>query len=217
MLTLLREHKEVLLVIGSGDDHQAMIGQIERFKASKPRGQVAVFTDRQRPSEALAAFRAGANACFARGTSSDAFIKSLDLVLLGETLMPATLLMLLPSNEQPDNAPLDIAAPLARNDEAPNTQRWKSDSSQSRRRRFKQGHRPQGQHRRSDRKSSHQSDLAQAAAAQPDAGGGVGHEQRLALEPIVSGKLETFEQRDADTPGRFPELPRLSAHLVASE
>ncbi|MGA2494114.1 MAG: response regulator transcription factor [Roseiarcus sp.] len=119
VLNALSKQRDILLIIGSGDDHHAMIEQIELFKASKPDGRVAVVTDRQHPSEALAAFRAGVNAYFARGTTSDAFIKSLDLVLLGETLMPATLLTLFPCREQADDAPFNASEALARSDDIP--------------------------------------------------------------------------------------------------
>ena len=119
VLTALSKQRDILLIIGSGDDHRAMIEQIELFRGSKPDGQIAVVTDRQHPSEALAAFRAGVNAYFARGTSSDAFIKSLDLVLLGETLMPATLLALFPCGEQADDTPFNASEAPARPDDVP--------------------------------------------------------------------------------------------------
>lgn len=115
---VLAEHNNVLLVIGSGDDHQAMIRQIELFKAKNSAGRVAVVTDRHHQNEAVAAFRAGANAYFAGGTSGDAFIKSLDLVMLGETLMPAAMLMLLPEYERVNGTPL-IEAELTRSHDTP--------------------------------------------------------------------------------------------------
>jgi two-component system nitrate/nitrite response regulator NarL len=215
-LNSIREHKEVLLVIGFGDDHRAMIEQIELFKADKPNGRVAVVADRQHPSEALAAFRAGSNAYFARGTSGDAFIKSLDLVLLGETLMPATLLTLFPCSEQADNAPLKVAAPLARNDETPQFSEQErrilrnlveGDSNKIIARKVSIAEATVKVHIKAILRKLRLHNRTQAAVWAMNSG---------SFDSVVSTKLERLIG-GMQVPVPFSELPHLSANLVASE
>jgi two-component system nitrate/nitrite response regulator NarL len=193
-----------------------MIGQIELFKANKLKGRVAVVTDRQYPSEALAAFRAGANAYFERGTSGDAFIKSLDLVLLGETLMPATLLTLFPYGEQADNAPLKVTAPLARNDEAPQFSEQETrilrnlvegDSNKVIARKIRIAEATVKVHIKAILRKLRLHNRTQAAVWVVNSG---------SFDSVVSGKLENLIG-GMPVPGPFSELPRLSANLVASE
>jgi two-component system nitrate/nitrite response regulator NarL len=82
----------LLLLIGAGGDHREAIRQIELFKKKYATGRVAVLSDRNRPSEILAAFTCGANAYFMQSTPCDAFVRSLDLVMRGQTLIPAEIL-----------------------------------------------------------------------------------------------------------------------------
>jgi DNA-binding NarL/FixJ family response regulator len=92
-------HTRSLLVIGPGNDANAAARQIGLFKEKRENGRVAVVADSYRPSDVLSAFRAGANAYFVKVTNCDAFIKSLELVVLGETFMPAQILPLLLERE----------------------------------------------------------------------------------------------------------------------
>lgn len=222
VLNPLREQNEVLLVIGCGDDHRAMIGQIELFKANKPKGRVAVVTDREHPSEALAAFRAGANAYFARSTSSDAFIKSLDLVLLGETLMPATLLTLFPRSEQAERPLLTLVEPPASSDEAPQFSDQPQFSEQEKRilrnlvagdsnkaiaRKVNIAEATVKVHVKAILRKLRLHNRTQAAVWAMNSG---------SLGPAIVGKLETLIG-GSPAPASISELPRLSARLAASE
>jgi two-component system, NarL family, nitrate/nitrite response regulator NarL len=92
VLTELARHRSVLLVIDSGDDLSVAVRQVELLKELHPHARIAVLADDHQPGDVLSAFRAGANAYFIKATPRDAFIKSLELVMLGETIVPAAML-----------------------------------------------------------------------------------------------------------------------------
>jgi two-component system nitrate/nitrite response regulator NarL len=48
--------------------------------------------DRYRAAELVSVFRAGASGCFVEGITSDEFIKSLELVIIGAVVLPTTFL-----------------------------------------------------------------------------------------------------------------------------
>jgi two-component system nitrate/nitrite response regulator NarL len=48
--------------------------------------------DRYRPDELISAFRAGANGCFVDVMTGDVFVRSLELVMMGETVLPPAFL-----------------------------------------------------------------------------------------------------------------------------
>jgi two-component system, NarL family, nitrate/nitrite response regulator NarL len=100
--SLPQEH--ALLVIEASSDIDATVRQIETFKRHRPAGRVVVLAHQLELSEVVLAFGAGANAYLLSVAASDVFIKSLELVLLGETILPPSLLSLLSNNE---NAPED--------------------------------------------------------------------------------------------------------------
>jgi DNA-binding NarL/FixJ family response regulator len=92
ILSVLSPNQSVLLVIGSGDDPDAMARQIELFKQNHPTGRVAVLAEQYQLSDVLSAFRAGANAYLVKIANCRAFIKSLESVMLGATIMPSEIL-----------------------------------------------------------------------------------------------------------------------------
>jgi two-component system, NarL family, nitrate/nitrite response regulator NarL len=92
VLTELARHRSVLLVMDSGDDLSVAVRQVELFKEQHSHARIAVLADHYHPGDVLSAFRAGANAYFIKTTPRDAFIKSLELVMLGETVVPAAML-----------------------------------------------------------------------------------------------------------------------------
>ena len=55
-------------------------------------GRVAVLSDRCEPENVIPAFWAGANVHFARNVGCGAFVKALELVMLGQTILPQELL-----------------------------------------------------------------------------------------------------------------------------
>jgi two-component system nitrate/nitrite response regulator NarL len=88
VLEPIEQHRPILLIIDSGSDPQTMPSQIETFKDQHPAGRVAVLADQYVFPWVLSAFRSGANAYFLKVVPSDAFIKALELVMLGETILP---------------------------------------------------------------------------------------------------------------------------------
>jgi two-component system nitrate/nitrite response regulator NarL len=86
-------YQSILLVIDLGDDPKAAFAQIAEFKEHYRQGCVAVLANRNRGSSEIGeAFRAGANAYFVEGAVCDRFIKSLELVAAGETILPPAFL-----------------------------------------------------------------------------------------------------------------------------
>jgi two-component system nitrate/nitrite response regulator NarL len=95
-----------LLLVDIGDDLPSALEQVAEFKKLCPAGRVAMLAHRHRVVDMLSAFRAGANAYFVKITSCEAFIKSLELVMLGETVLPPAMLTILDSDSE---APADAA------------------------------------------------------------------------------------------------------------
>jgi two-component system, NarL family, nitrate/nitrite response regulator NarL len=85
-------NRPVLLIIDASNKGDDVVSQIKLFKKQYPRGRVAVLADHYRRSDLVSAYRTGANAFFTKATSCGAFIKTLELVMLGETILPPELL-----------------------------------------------------------------------------------------------------------------------------
>jgi len=90
----------LFLVVHSGDEFDSTVAQVELCRSHRPDGRVAVVADRYRVNELASAFRAGATGYFIDVTTCDVFIKSIELVMMGEMVFPATFL----------SGPLDPAA-----------------------------------------------------------------------------------------------------------
>src|SRR5258707_5254353 len=78
----------LFLVVHTGDDFDATVEQIERFRQQHPGGRIAIVADHYRLVEMVSAFRAGANGYFADIMACDVFIKSIELMMMGETIFP---------------------------------------------------------------------------------------------------------------------------------
>jgi len=78
----------LFLIVHTDDDFGFAAGQIEFFRNSYPNGRIVIVADRYRPEELVTAFRAGANGCFVDVMTCDAFLRSLELVMMGETVLP---------------------------------------------------------------------------------------------------------------------------------
>jgi two-component system nitrate/nitrite response regulator NarL len=87
-----QRNDRLFMIIESNGDANSALAQIRSFKEQHPDGRVAVLGNRGRSAEMVAAFQAGANAYFDSEEKSDAFIKALELVMLGETILPPELL-----------------------------------------------------------------------------------------------------------------------------
>jgi two-component system, NarL family, nitrate/nitrite response regulator NarL len=100
-----RHHQSLLLIIDATDDMGAAIGQITEFKARYPAGRVAVINDRSQPKDMVLALRAGVNAYVSKVESLEAFIKSIQVLMLGQTLLwPGNLSHILEHSARPSFA-----------------------------------------------------------------------------------------------------------------
>lgn len=89
-----------LLIVECSHDLSSAIQQIQHFKAAFPDGKVALFADHLSLEELLSAFHAGTNAYFVNVQTCEAFIKALELVMLGEMVLPCELLRLIGKETQ---------------------------------------------------------------------------------------------------------------------
>lgn len=106
------QHHSLLLIIDVGDDSDVAVAEIELFKEQHPSGRVAVLAAHYTLPNMVSAFAAGANLYFANSVSCDAFLKALELVMLGETILPPQLFTLIGSNGQGREGMLPICQRL---------------------------------------------------------------------------------------------------------
>ena len=92
VLSSLPQEQPILLIIDVSDDFDTTLAQIEFFKQRYPAGRVAVLAHQHQLTEMVSAFRLGANAYLVNVATCDTFIKSLELVMLGVTLLPPEIL-----------------------------------------------------------------------------------------------------------------------------
>jgi DNA-binding NarL/FixJ family response regulator len=88
----LQQHQLLFLIVHNGDDFDVILEQIELLRDKHPRGRIAIVADHYRLDELVAAFRAGAKGYFVDVLTCDVFIKSIELVMMGETIFPPAFL-----------------------------------------------------------------------------------------------------------------------------
>jgi two-component system nitrate/nitrite response regulator NarL len=111
-----QQGQPILLVVNAGDDLRATISQIELFKVRHESGHVVLLADPGQHSGIRAVFRAGANGYLFMGRTPEQFIKALELVMLGETVLPSALLPFILDREDeaiPVSADKNFAPPLS--------------------------------------------------------------------------------------------------------
>ena len=111
----LQPHQPLFLVVHTGDDFDAAVEQIELLRDQHPGGRIAIVADHYRLGELVCAFRAGANGYFVDIMTCDVFIKSMELVMMGETIFPPAFLSFV---LDPEGALLGEAAPRDENNQA---------------------------------------------------------------------------------------------------
>ncbi|MGO4386514.1 LuxR C-terminal-related transcriptional regulator [Microvirga sp. 2YAF29] len=87
--------KVFLLIIDAARDHQETCQQVRQLKESQPLARAVMLVDDYDLAEVFAAFQAGADAYLMKSISCEVLIKTLDLVMLGETVFPSAVLDLL--------------------------------------------------------------------------------------------------------------------------
>jgi DNA-binding NarL/FixJ family response regulator len=85
-------HEPLFLIAHTGDSFDAAIEQIGTIRDRHPTGRIAIVADRYRLGELVSALRAGANGYFVDVMTCDVFIKSIELVMMGETIYPPAFL-----------------------------------------------------------------------------------------------------------------------------
>lgn len=97
----------ILCVIDAGDDVDGGIRSIEIIKSRHPSARIVLLAHDDRLMEMVSAFRAGASAYFRNDSTSETFTKSIELVMLGETILPSIILSAMCSNLGNAVCPLD--------------------------------------------------------------------------------------------------------------
>ena len=85
-------HLPLYLIVHTGDDFDIALEQIALFRNRRPDARIAIVADHYRLNELTSAFRAGANGYFVNVITCDRFIRSLELVMMGETIFPQAFL-----------------------------------------------------------------------------------------------------------------------------
>jgi len=90
----------LLLIIDAGENPASSIEQIKLFKGRYSIGRIAILADRCRSNDVMAAYRAGANAWLVKFAPSNVLIKALELVMLGETIVPPAILSVISTDDR---------------------------------------------------------------------------------------------------------------------
>jgi DNA-binding NarL/FixJ family response regulator len=86
-------HPLLVLIVHAGDDFEGAIEQIELLRERHPKARIAVVADHYRLDEMVSAFRAGASGYFIDVMTCDVFVKSIELVMMGETIFPPAFML----------------------------------------------------------------------------------------------------------------------------
>jgi len=89
----LQSHPSLVLIVHAGDDFESAVEQIELLRERHPKARIAVVADHYRLDEMVSAFRAGASGYFIDVMTCDVFIKSIELVMMGETIFPPAFML----------------------------------------------------------------------------------------------------------------------------
>ncbi len=89
------EGQSFLLIMDAARDHQETCRQVQQLKEQHPSARVVLLVDEYNLVGVFAAFQAGADAYLIKSISCEVLIKTLDLVMLGETIFPSAVLDLL--------------------------------------------------------------------------------------------------------------------------
>ena len=85
-------HQPLFLIVHTSDDFETAVEQIELFRDQHPGARIAIVADHYRMNEVASAFHAGAAGYFVNVITCDRFIRSIELVMMGETIFPSAFL-----------------------------------------------------------------------------------------------------------------------------
>jgi DNA-binding NarL/FixJ family response regulator len=87
----LQKDRSLLFIMGAGHDPGTAVRQVEWLKHRRPDARVAILGEIDRMTDMALLLQAGANACFPKEISTPIFLKSLELVMMGSTLLPSSI------------------------------------------------------------------------------------------------------------------------------
>jgi two-component system, NarL family, nitrate/nitrite response regulator NarL len=111
-LEKLSDHESVLAILDASEGLNAALEQIELIRRLCPTWRIAVLDTNDQLSNAVSMYRAGASAYFVKIASPAALVKSLELVMLGETIVPAAFIPFILCREFHDES--DVSHHVAR-------------------------------------------------------------------------------------------------------
>lgn len=82
----------LFLIVHTGNDFDPVLEQIELLRDRHPGERIAVVSDHYRLNELVSAFRAGASGYLVDVTTCDVFVKSVELLTMGEVIFPPAFL-----------------------------------------------------------------------------------------------------------------------------
>ncbi len=112
--TLSEDAPSLLIIDGCNEPGEAT-DQIERFREACPAGRVAVLANSCSPACMARVIRSGANGYFATISTCDDFVKSLELVMNGQTVLPSEAIaavLLREGSRGPDASVLNGYSPI---------------------------------------------------------------------------------------------------------
>lgn len=104
---LSSELRPMLIILGLTDDDQSSEHNIRALRTRFPDARLVVLADQYNAGQILAAFRQSANGYLTKTVSWEALIKSLELVMLGESIIPSAILMQMRDDQELDSETYD--------------------------------------------------------------------------------------------------------------
>ncbi|MBR0874895.1 response regulator transcription factor [Bradyrhizobium tropiciagri] len=92
---ILTHHPSLFLIVHTDETFDTALEQIEFCRRRYANGRIAVVVSQYRLNDLVSALRLGANGYFVNVVSREKFVKSLELVMLGETIFPSACLSFL--------------------------------------------------------------------------------------------------------------------------
>jgi two-component system, NarL family, nitrate/nitrite response regulator NarL len=100
VISRLKQAEIGLLVLGAGPDADETVEQLNLYREQLQAGYSVIISELEKPLDIVSALQAGASACLTKDTTSDALLKTIELVMLGETVVPHGLLLHLLKSEE---------------------------------------------------------------------------------------------------------------------
>src|SRR5215211_249182 len=94
-----QEVHSILFIVDVADDLEAATAEIKLLKAQYPAGRVAVVARHDQLRDPTILFRAGVNVCVGNFATCDALLKTLELVMLDEVILPFAVFPAVPRGE----------------------------------------------------------------------------------------------------------------------